>query len=196
MRPDMLRIDGVTAETKNALRSEAQRVYGKPNVSLFVRQLIGKALAKSESPALNLSKEDNNDSVRVELRLPRRAVEELDKRAEAVFSPRNYYLTSIILSSIGNPQLQGAEIETLRRSNFELSKIGTNMNQIAKAFNVLVNSGNGKMPEIGKKMVALQKDIKEHTGKVLNVLDAGTAVFEQRRGNPRPLGRGRIARAA
>ncbi|MDR3054705.1 MAG: MobC family plasmid mobilization relaxosome protein [Zoogloeaceae bacterium] len=67
----------------------------------------------------------------------------------------------------------------MRKSNYELSKIGTNLNQVAKAFHLLVKAGErGKMPEIGKKMASLWRDITEHTGKVLRVLNAGTAVWE------------------
>jgi hypothetical protein len=114
--------------------------------------------------------------------LPRVVVEKINKLAENRLSARNYYLASIILAHLGQPQLQGNEIETLRRSNYELSKVGTNLNQIAKAFNILVNGGQGKMPEIGKKLAALRREITEHTGKVLRVLNSGTSIWEVRQG--------------
>ncbi|MDR1888002.1 MAG: plasmid mobilization relaxosome protein MobC, partial [Zoogloeaceae bacterium] len=107
-------------------------------------------------------------------------VEKINKLAENRLSTRNYYIASIILAHLGQPQLQGDEIETLRRSNYELSKVGTNLNQIAKAFNILVNGGQGKMPEIGKKLAALRREITEHTGKVLRVLNSGTSIWEAR----------------
>lgn len=76
--------------------------------------------------------------------------------------------------------MQGDEIEVLRRSNYELSKIGTNLNQISRAMNILVKSGNGRMPEIGKKLAGLRREINDHTNKVLRVLDAGTVIYESR----------------
>jgi hypothetical protein len=86
------------------------------------------------------------------------------------------------MAHVGQPQLQGDEIETLRQSNYELSKIGTNLNQIAKAFNILVNGGTGRMPEIGKKLASLRREITAHTGKVLKALNSGTAIWEVRQG--------------
>ena len=176
MRQDM-RIDGITDETKAALKAAALKRFGKENASLFVRYLIADFLAKNQNqPIKKLDLKSEN--VRVELRLPSDCLEELDRRADLYFSKRNYYINSLIFEHLGQGQLQGSEIEVLRRSNYELAKIGTNLNQIAKAFNQLVMDGSGKVPEIGKKMASLRQDIKAHTNKVLRVLEAKTVVWE------------------
>lgn len=121
--------------------------------------------------------------MRVELRLPRTAVEKISEQADNYLTPRNHYLAGVILAHIGQPQLRGDEIETLRRSNYELSRIGNIVIlKIAKAFNILVNGGNGKMPEIGKKLASLRREISEHTGFVLRVLNAGSAFWEVKQG--------------
>src|SRR6218665_3149542 len=61
----------------------------------------------------------------------------------------------------------------------KLAKVGTNLNQVAKAFNTLVKMrGAEKLPEVGKKIASLRREITEHTGKVLRVLEAGTTVWE------------------
>lgn len=61
----------------------------------------------------------------------------------------------------------------------KLAKVGTNLNQVAKAFNALVKMRVGeKLPEVGKKIASLRREITEHTGKVLRVLEAGTTVWE------------------
>jgi hypothetical protein len=60
--------------------------------------------------------------------------------------------------------------------------VRTNLNQIARAFNILVNGGSEKMPEIGKKLVGLRRTITAHTGKVLKALNSGTATWEVRQG--------------
>src|SRR6218665_695428 len=54
----------------------------------------------------------------------------------------------------------------------KLAKVGTNLNQVAKAFNPLLKMRGGaeKFPEVGKKIASLRREIKEHTGKVLRVL--------------------------
>jgi hypothetical protein len=176
---DMLRVDGVPPETKKQLQEAARQLYGKPNASLLVRSLIAGHLSKSGATAQPLTAADAGDTVRVELRLPRAALEQVNDLAEGRFSARNYYLTSVILAHLGQPQLHGDEIEVLRRSNYELAKVGTNLNQVAKAFNTLVKMRGGeKLPEVGKKIASLRREITEHTGKVLRVLEAGTTVWE------------------
>jgi Bacterial mobilisation protein (MobC) len=176
---DMLRVDGVPPETKLQLQESAKRLYGKPNASLLVRSLISGHLSKLGTTAIPLTAAEAGDTVRVELRLPRAALDKINDLAEGRFSVRNYYLTSLILAHLGQPQLQGDEIEVLRRSNYELAKVGTNLNQVAKAFNTLVKMRGGeKLPEVGKKISSLRREITEHTGRVLRVLNAGTAVWE------------------
>src|SRR6218665_3199658 len=131
------------------------------------------------SKGMPLTATDAGDTVRVELRLPRAALEQVNDLAEGRFSARNYYLTNVILAHLGQPQLHGDEIEVLRRSNYELAKVGTNLNQVAKAFNALVKMRVGeKLPEVGKKIASLRREITEHTGKVLRVLEAGPKACE------------------
>jgi hypothetical protein len=49
----------------------------------------------------------------------------------------------------------------LCRSNYELAKVGTNLNQVAKAFNTLVKMRGGeKPPEVGKKIASLRREAK------------------------------------
>ncbi|UIN29162.1 plasmid mobilization relaxosome protein MobC [Xylella fastidiosa] len=178
---DMLRVDGVPPKTKRQLQEAAMQLYGKPNASLLVRSLIAGHLLKSVETVKPLTVADVRDMVRVELRLPRVALERINDMADERFSSRNYYLTSVILAHLGHPQLHGDEIEVLRRSNYELARVGTNLNQVAKAFNTLVKMRGGeKLPEVGKKMASLRREITEHTGKVLRVLEACTTVWESR----------------
>jgi Bacterial mobilisation protein (MobC) len=179
MRPDMLRVDGVTPETKQQLKEAAAQLYGQPNASLLVRQLIASHLTKDKLPGISLTPEQANDTVRIELRLPRVAVEKITSLAEGKFSARNYYLSSVILSHLGQAQMQGDEVDVLRRSNYELSKIGTNLNQIAKAFNILVKANELKaIPEMGKRLASFKREISTHINKVLRVLNAETTVLE------------------
>ena len=179
MTREILKVDGVPSETKKQLQDAASQLYGKPNASLLVRSLIASHLSQSEAKASPLTAADAADTVRVELRLPRVALEKINDLAEGRFSARNYYLTSLILAHLAQPQLQGDEIEVLRRSNYELTKVGTNLNQVAKAFNTLVKMRGGeKLPEVGKKIASLRREITEHTGRVLRVLNAGTTVWE------------------
>lgn len=152
MTRDILKVDNVSPETKQQLQEAAQRLFGTANASLLVRSLIAGHLSKLSTVDSPLTAADAADTVRVELRLPRAVLEQINELAESRFSARNYYLTGVILAHLKQPQLQGDEIEVLRRSNYKLAKLGSNLNQVAKAFNSLVKMGGGeKLPEVGKK---------------------------------------------
>lgn len=176
----ILRVDGISLEMKEALKSSSKKIFGKENSSEIVRKLIADHLSKGKQFSDESIKfNDEEKTRRIELRLPESVINEIEKRAEMRFSDRNYFIKSLIYAELGNPQLQGDEIETLRKSNYEMSKIGTNLNQIAKTFNTLVQMNRGdKMPEIGKKIAALRKEITLHTNKVLKVLESKTKVHE------------------
>ncbi|MDG5826949.1 hypothetical protein MRX60_13020 (plasmid) [Xylella fastidiosa subsp. pauca] len=82
---DMLRVDGVPPETKKQLQEAAMQLYGKPNASLLVRSLIANHLLKSVGTAKPLTVADARDTVRVELRLPRVALEKINGMADERF---------------------------------------------------------------------------------------------------------------
>lgn len=176
----ILQVDGITQEMKDALKVSSKQIFGRENNSELVRKLIVDHLTKNKDLKENKIILDASEATkRIEIRLPETIVNELEKRAEARFSDRNYFIKSLIFSELGNSQLQLDEIETLRKSNYELSKVGTNLNQIAKAFNVLIQmKGGDKMPEIGKKIASLRKEITSHTNKVLKVLESKTKIHE------------------
>jgi hypothetical protein len=184
MSREFMLLGGVSPETRKALRDAALARFGTANASLMVRSLIARFLEHTEPglPPRPITEAEAADTVRMELRLPRTALAKLTGLAEQRLTPRNHYAAGVILERLGQPQLCGDQIEALRQSNYELAKIGTNINQIARAFNILVNGGGGKMPEVGKKLVSLRREIKEHTDKVLRALSAGTAMLEVKRG--------------
>lgn len=177
-KTNMLWVDGVSPEQKEKLQELALKRFGKANASLMIRHLISESLIEDRGPEVKAN-DLTADSARFEMRLPRPVLEAIEKRAESRLSTRNYYIGTLIYKELGHAQFLNDEIEILRRSNYELAKVGTNLNQIAKAFNLLVIAGGGgKLPEIGKKIASLRSEIKTHTTKVLRVLEAKTVVLE------------------
>lgn len=175
----MLWVDGVSPEQKEQLKAMALKRFGKANASLMVRHAISECLKVEERERIKAG-DLVGENVRFEMRLPKPVLAEIENRAEARLSSRNYYIGTLIYRELGQAQFQGDEVEILRRSNYELAKIGTNLNQIARAFNLLVLAGGGgKLPEIGKKIASLRTEIKTHTSKVLRVLESKTVVLEQ-----------------
>jgi hypothetical protein len=195
-KTNMLWVDGVPPEQKERLQQLALKRFGKANASLMIRHLISESLTDDRGPEVKAS-DLAADSARFEMRLPRPVLEAIEHRAEIRLSTRNYYIGTLIYKDLGHAQFLGDEIEILRRSNYELAKVGTNLNQIAKAFNLLVIAGGGgKLPEIGKKIASLRTEIKAHTTKVLRVLEAKTVVLESAqaaRARAKPLKKKSIA---
>lgn len=73
---------------------------------------------------------------RLQLSIPIYDYEYLEKLAKNSHSSIQYYTTVIILEHLySEKRLLGNEIEVLKKSNYELYKIGVNINQIAKANN-------------------------------------------------------------
>lgn len=73
---------------------------------------------------------------RIQFSLPIYDYEYLNKLAMNSHSSIQYYITAIILGHLYSEKiLLGNEIEVLKQSNYELFKIGVNINQIAKANN-------------------------------------------------------------
>lgn len=181
----VLRVPGISPEQKAALIAKSKDLYGTANYSALIRQILADYLNSTTknmttATALIMSEEQH----RIEFKLPASVITELEKRAENRFSTRNNFIKTLIYSELGHDQLHGDEVEVLRKSNYELSKIGTNINQIARAFNVLIQmKGGDKMPEIGKKIASLRKEISSHTSKVLKVLEAKTKLQDVKK-NP------------
>lgn len=74
-----------------------------------------------------------------------------------------HYIICLIRHHLYNKhELLGNEIETLRKSNYELYRIGVNVNQIAKQ----LNAGNQANIDIKN----LSESIKKHTTIVENIL--------------------------
>ena len=180
MGREVLRVDGVSALTKKRLQESAMALYGADNASLLVRNLIDAHLRIKGKPSIMGDYVDNKNKSRVVLTLPKNIIQKADNYSGYRLSNKNYYLTGIIMREFEKPQLHGDEIEVLRRSNYEMAKIGTNLNQIAKAMNIIVKTHDGKMPELGKKIAGLRKQILSHTQKVLRVLNAGSVVFDSK----------------
>lgn len=68
----------------------------------------------------------------------------LEKIANDTDTSIQHYLTAIMISHLYNERrLLGNEIEILRQSNYQLSRIGVNLNQVARAIHE-----TGKTPQI------------------------------------------------
>lgn len=148
----LLQIRGITDEQRGRLGELAKARYGSANVSRLIRSLIDAELAAAENPDVNplpstkyragkgpvFSYEKNRQSPsrRIELRLQlgeRLAINEL---ADAGQSSAQNFLVNLIRGYLTRkPALLGIELTELRKANHQLSVVGSNLNQIARALN-------------------------------------------------------------
>lgn len=174
-----LRVRGVDDVTKAKLQEIAFRKFGTRNFSALVRELIATEIAREEKEK---SLPDLNARMRrIQISLPESCLQRVEKIAESRFSTPSFFITTLIYERLGVKQFQVDEVEVLRASNYALAKIGANVNQIARAFNTIVLAqGKDKLPPISRDMEKLKNAIKDHTEKVLDLLNKGTVVMESR----------------
>jgi len=183
---ELLVIRNIDDATKIKLRRAAKARTGDENMSKFVRFLIAQAINQTDSED-RIKIDFEGEKERVTVYLAGDAVKELQRIADTRLSSKTYYVAILIYDHLRNPQLLIDEIETLRRSNYQLAKIGTNLNQIARAFNTLVIEQKGKenLPKLSKNIAKISKNISDHTKIVLSVLDSKMGMYIEKRGGRR-----------
>lgn len=174
-----LKIRGIGKETKDQMHLISMQKYGEENFSRLIRELIANELEsffeKKQSAKVDLS----SKLKRLQITIPESCYFELHLRAEQSFETKSNYIARIIYKELGVAQLKNNEIEVLRESNYTLSKIGNNLNQLAKAFNSLVlNGSEGKLPQISRDIEKVRKGINIHTEKILQVIKSGSFIKE------------------
>lgn len=107
---------------------------------------------------------------RIQLSIPIYDYEYLEKLAKNSNSSIQCYTTVLILEHLySEKRLLGNEIEVLKKSNYELYKIGVNVNQIAKANNA------GDMVELP--INKLYNQIQNHIKIVQDLLKSSTDIY-------------------
>lgn len=139
------KVRGLTQKHKDFLYQYAQNKLGSRSRSKAILHLINEKMVnpKDEKTTFDYpnSKDLMNESTsknkkRVQISLRESDFENINKVAEINDISIQHYIISLILKDLYNlEKLNGNEIEQLRKSNFELHKIGVNINQIAKAVN-------------------------------------------------------------
>jgi len=175
----LLIVRGIGEEAKAELQKIALRKFGKKNISALVRELIAVEINADEKNSV--SPDLGSKMRRVQISIPESCLQQIEQIAESRFSTPSFFITALIYEKLVVKQFQVDEVETLRASNYSLTKIGNNLNQIARAFNTIVHAqGAAKLPPISRDIDKLKGVIKEHTEKVLVLLNTGTVIMENR----------------
>lgn len=133
-----LKVRGLTPEQKEFLYQYAQNELGCRSRTKAILHLIDEKMGKEPTP-----KEYDYQPIdepkkrkRVQISLLPQDYDNLQKAAQMSDSSMQHYLIKLLVSNLYNEKiLNGTEYELLRKSNYQLHKIGVNLNQIAKAIN-------------------------------------------------------------
>ena len=153
-------------ENKNNYIENHQQMIEKHNHDIL------KAKAESNYDEIkNLSRKNLRvQKKRVQLSIPIYDFEYLQTLANNSKSSIQYYIIYVLYNHLYNERkLLGNEIEVLKKSNYELYKIGVNVNQIAKA-----NNAGDKM-ELPINM--LSNKIDSHVNLVMGILKSNSSIY-------------------
>lgn len=162
-----LLIKGITQEQKDFLYQYAQENLGTRSRTQAVLDLINEKMQSNETQkkAIFERKKQANGRKRLQLSLLENDYNCLKQVADKTDSSMQHYLIKLLIMDLyGERLLSGEEYEILRKSNYELHKIGVNVNQIAKA----INEGEKRKLQIQ----TLAKHIESHVEIVKKILNA------------------------
>lgn len=165
-------LKGLTLEQKKFLKQYALEKTGKHSVTQGLLALVNEAMNQSSIKAMVFEepKEYLKEKQRVQLSLFRHDYEKLEELAKNTDSSIQHYIKCLIRNNLyGKYELLGYEMEALRKSNYELHRLGVNINQIAKSINA------GKHVTFDIKRTA--NFIKNHTDKVEGILKENLSRF-------------------
>lgn len=136
MKQHPLKVYGLPDTAFEGLAAISAARYGKANISLFARDLLLAELEKTGNAEQPPEIPGMAEKKRLELRLPPHIASHITRSAAAArMSPGRYILALLANHTDGSPILTDAEVQALYQSNYQLSAIGRNINQIARKLN-------------------------------------------------------------
>lgn len=160
------RIDvyGLTPEEIHQLKHLAEIHYGKPSISLFAKKLLKAQLSNSPPPPLE--QYPTPTSKRITIRLPEKDRVFLQETAKQHHCSINELIRDILQSHIHQKTFYSKrELDTLYQSNYQLLRIGRNLNQLVKT---LYSGGTASVTL--QEIQSLHQFIQQHADEVKNVL--------------------------
>ena len=129
-----MRVYGLTIEEKKALQQLATEKFGKPSISCLAKHLLINELAKNKT--ITPLKSSEQEKTRHVIRVADSISKKLAELARAEGMTLNRYLVMLIHEHLRKePTLTLNEVTAVQHSNYQLYKLGVNLNQIAKALN-------------------------------------------------------------
>lgn len=130
-----IRVFGLSRDEITQLTELAKARYGKASVSLLAKKLLQEQINQSEQ----IYQENDIENKRFNLRLPLKHHIYVTQKAKLQHSSLNDVVRDIIAEYITKkPVLSNDAVQALYQSNYQLLRIGRNINQLARQFNAIL----------------------------------------------------------
>ncbi len=163
---------GLTDQHKDFLYKYAQERLGSKSRTKAILSLINDKMSEfipTQKSIIESDKPDSNKKQRLQFSLKESHFNILLERAKLTDSSPQHYIIRLVLNDLTDANiLLGNEIEQLKKSNYELHKIGVNINQIAKAINA------GEKDKVGDDLKLIFDLVNSHVEVVKNILAKNT----------------------
>lgn len=137
-----IRIFGLSSELINQLKLMALERYGKASASLMLRKLAEEHIGKPVNPevkAIHVHQENIPENPRFTVSWLPEQYRYLLEKAKLQHDSLNSVVRDIVQEYItNNPVLNNDEVQALYQSNYQLLRIGRNINQLARQFNAIL----------------------------------------------------------
>lgn len=133
-----IRVFGLSCDDIKQLQQIALVRYGKASASLMLRKLAEEYIRQPENSAPPIIA-THQEKKRFTLRLPPKHQAYIAHKAELQHSSLNDIVRDIIAEYITqNPVISNDAVQALYQSNYQLLRIGRNINQLARQFNAML----------------------------------------------------------
>lgn len=165
MKEIHFRLRNINNDDYQSIKDIAIQHTGSSSPSRLARHLILQKLIEQKS-AVDFKHDERTN--RLEIRLPDDAIEKLNVEAAEQAMTLNQYIRLLLITHLAKePVPTTKEVQALRDSNYQLHKLGVNINQVAKA----INSGTATSLTL-KELQNISDTIDNHFGKVGTLLQA------------------------
>lgn len=166
MKEIHFRLRNINNDDYQSIKDIALQHTGSSSPSRLARHLILQKLMEKQKSAVDFKHDERTN--RLEIRLPDDAIEKLNVEAAEQSMSLNQYIRLLLITHLAKePVPTTKEVQALRDSNYQLHKLGVNINQVAKA----INSGTATSLTL-KELQNISDTIDNHFGKVGTLLQA------------------------
>lgn len=141
-KQNSIRVFGLTCDERKQLQQMALIRYGKSSASLMLKKLAKEHIKLPETPEQKptlIHQENIQKNPRFTVSLIPIQYHYLLEKAKLQHSSLNDVVRDIITEHITqNPVLNNDEVQALYQSNYQLLRLGRNVNQLARHFNAIL----------------------------------------------------------